>query len=106
MNHAGRKGRIAVLGALAALAVPAAANAAPVTGDFDSDGKADLAVDVEQENVSGQPGAGAVQVLYGSRRGPSGARDRIFTEDTPGVPQSAGNNDDFGSVLATGRFNR
>jgi len=46
--------------AAAFLPLPAAsASAAQASGDFDGDGKTDLAVDVENQNIGGQPGVGA-----------------------------------------------
>ena len=46
--------------AAAFLPLPAAsASAAQASGDFDGDGKTDLAGDVENQNVGGQPGVGA-----------------------------------------------
>ena len=101
-----RRAGILALGVAGAFGLLAAgAQAAPVAGDFDGDGNADLAVDVEGQTVSGHPGAGAVQVIYGSHHGLSGARDRIFTEDTPKVRQAAGDSDAWGLALATGHFN-
>ena len=80
------------------LAVAAAsAQAGNVSGDFNGDGRSDLAVSVEGQTVGGQAFAGAVQVMYGSRHGLSGTRDRVFTQDTPGVKETA----EPGDELAT-----
>jgi hypothetical protein len=94
---------LGIAGLFAAFAT--SAQAAGVSGDFDGDGRADLAVDVEGQTVGGQLQAGAVQVIYGSRQGPSGKRDRIFTQNTPGVGETAESGDEFGNSLASGDFN-
>jgi hypothetical protein len=73
-------------------------------GDFDNDGFADLAVGAPTESVGAIEGAGAVNVLYGSAGGLSGAGSQLFTQDTPGVPGGAEEFDFFGSALAAGDF--
>jgi hypothetical protein len=89
------------------LAVPATnASAAQVNGDFDGDGRADLAVGLEGQDVGGAQFAGAVQVIYGSRHGLSGRGDRVFTQNSRGVKESAETGDGFGVALATGDFDR
>ena len=88
------------------LAGPAAsAQAANVSGDFNGDGRSDLAVSVEGQTVGGQAFAGAVQVIYGSKHGLSGNGDRVFSQDTPGVKETAEPSDEFGNSLASGDFN-
>ena len=74
-------------------------------GDFDQDGYADLAVGVPGEGVGSILGAGAVNVLYGSAGGLSGAGSQYFTQNTPGVGSSAEFFDAFGAALAAGDFN-
>jgi hypothetical protein len=69
-------------------------------GDFDNDGFADLAVGAPTESVGAIEGAGAVNVLYGSAGGLSGAGSQLFTQDTPGVPGAAEEFDLFGFTLA------
>ncbi len=56
-----------------------------VAGQFDSDNRADLVVGVPGEAVGNVTSAGAVNVLYGSAGGPSGARDQIWHQDSPGI---------------------
>jgi FG-GAP repeat/FG-GAP-like repeat len=73
-------------------------------GDFDSDSFADLAVGVS-EDVDTISGAGTVNVLPGSAGGLTGVGSQLFTQDTPGVPDSAEPLDSFGSALAAGDFN-
>jgi hypothetical protein len=89
---------------LLALSVTSA-SAGTVSGDFNGDGRADLAVDVEGQQVGGQPGAGAVHVIYGSRAGLSGDGDRVFSQNTPRIKQTAEAGDEFGNSLAAGDFN-
>jgi FG-GAP repeat len=88
---------IALLILLAAVASPAFAHGSDVAADFNNDGFADLAVGVPGENGS----AGAVNVLYGSAGGLSGARSQVFFQ--VGGAVEAG--DQFGFALAAGDFN-
>jgi FG-GAP repeat protein len=80
--------------------------AALSTGDFDHDGFADLAVGAVFEDVGGIENAGAVHVLYGSAAGLTGTGSRYFTQDTPGVANSAEREDAFGYTLAAGDFDQ
>jgi FG-GAP repeat len=75
-------------------------------GDFDHDGFADLAVGVPFESFGSIVEAGAVNVLYGSADGLSAAGGPLFTQDTPGVANSAGTDDRFGHALAAGDFDQ
>ena len=88
--------------ALASLALACSASAATLSGDFDGDGRDDLAIGIQSEAVGGFAGGGAVQVIYGSRGGLS-RRDRIITRATRGVNGAPGS-DGFGSALAAGDF--
>jgi hypothetical protein len=71
-------------------------------GDFNGDDAADLALGVLEP--LGIPGAGAVAVLPGSAGGLTGAGSQLFTQDSPGVPDSAELRDQFGNALAAGAF--
>jgi hypothetical protein len=75
-------------------------------GDFDHDGFSDLAVSVAGEEVGSVIEAGAVNVLYGSAGGLTGAGSQYFTQDTSGVGGSAEEFDHFGGALTAGDFNR
>jgi hypothetical protein len=88
---------IALLSLLAAVASPAFAHGSDVAADFNNDGSADLAVGVPGENGS----AGAVNVLYGSAGGLSGARSQVFFQVGGAVEPG----DQFGFALAAGDFN-
>jgi hypothetical protein len=92
---------LAVLTTLWALG-PRAASAATVRGDFDGDGFADLAIGAPSDSVAGRPGAGAVNVIYGSGRGLRAAHDQELTAADPGLPDDAQPFGAFGAALATG----
>ena len=85
-------------------------------GDFDGDGKDDLAIGVPGETVDGALNAGAVNVLYGSggkggnrgNRGPGGlssAENQFWTQTSYGIADVAEQHDKFGASLAVGDFN-
>lgn len=82
--------------------------AALATGDFDADGRDDLAVGVPGEDLSARQrgmdyGDGAVDVLYGSPRGLTALRGEIWTQNIlSGTPRYF---DRFGTSLAAGDLN-
>jgi len=69
-------------------------------GDFDGDGFADLAIGNPGEDSGGQSGAGAVQVVYGSRRGLTGTGDQVLRQGTAGMPDASEVDDHFGAAVA------
>ena len=71
---------------------------APVKGDFNDDGFADLAVAAPGENA----GRGAVHVLLGSASGLKATGSKYFTQDTTGIADSQEPGDLFGASLAAG----
>jgi FG-GAP repeat protein len=96
-------------------------------GDFDGDLRtfassasktSDLAIGVPLEDVQLSANAvivdaGAVHVLYGSQPGDgitgdglTTAFNQFWTQDSPGVPDTAEEGDKFGSSLAAGDFNK
>jgi FG-GAP repeat len=75
------------------------------SGDFNNNGVADLAVGVPSEAVGGITAAGAVNVLYGSGGGLSGAGSQLFWQGTGGAAGTLEANDRFGSALAAADFN-
>ncbi|TMK96665.1 MAG: hypothetical protein E6G40_10595 [Actinobacteria bacterium] len=72
--------------------------------DFNNDGFADLAIGVRGEDVGTVPGAGAVNVLYGSAGGlqATSPDDQFWNQDSPGVRDTAEAGDDFGYSLGAG----
>ena len=78
------------------------------TGDFNGDGKDDLAIGVVNEDVGSLKDAGAVHVLYGSSKGLSATSpiaDQFWTQDSTNVTDSTEADDRFGSSLSSGDFN-
>jgi hypothetical protein len=70
--------------------------------DFNGDGYVDLAVGVPSD---GRLGAGAVNVLYGSRNGLTAKRAQLWSQasrGSKGVPAEAEN---FGDIITSGDFN-
>jgi hypothetical protein len=84
---------------------PTAAPAAvEVRADFNHDGADDLAIGAPSETVGGLFAAGAAHVLYGSATGLTGTGSQVWTQDSPGVPDTAERGDHFGDALAAGDF--
>lgn len=71
-------------------------------GDFDGDGRADLAIGTPLEPLGDRLAAGAVNVLYGSASGLTAAGDQLWTLDSPGIKGVAGGGFRFGWALAAG----
>ena len=71
-------------------------------GDFDGDGRDDLAVGIYGETVNGVDGAGAVQVFYGSPRGLRAKGNQLWHQDRPGIAEKAEPSDHFGMRVAAG----
>ncbi|CAM5490848.1 Esterase OS=Streptomyces aurantiogriseus OX=66870 GN=GCM10010251_03380 PE=4 SV=1 [Streptomyces aurantiogriseus] len=84
-----------LLGAAALPATPAAAVHGAVPGDFNGDGYRDAALPAPGADVAGKQGAGAVVVLYGSRKGLSATRRAVVTQNSAGVPDTAEAGDAF-----------
>ena len=76
--------------------------AALAVGDFDGNGRDDLAVGVPDDSVGGARGAGAVNVLYSTRSGVRAGADQIWTQDSPGIEGLAAHLHRFGASLAAG----
>jgi hypothetical protein len=72
--------------------------AALAKGDFNGDMRFDVAVGVPGEAVGSDAQAGAINVLYGSPGGLTGAGSQLFTQHNPEPV------DLFGASLATGDF--
>jgi disulfide bond formation protein DsbB len=74
-------------------------------GDFNGDGRADLAVGVPLEDVGGVGNAGAVQVLYGTASGLSASGNQRWHQNSPGILETADGGEWFGTELAAGDLN-
>ncbi len=76
------------------------------TGDFDGNGRGDLAAAAPGEADGTQPGAGAVNVLYGSVLRLLTANDQIFSQNTAGIEGVASAYDRFGGGpgVSTGQY--
>lgn len=78
------------------------------TGDFNGDGKADLAVGIPDESSASASYSGAVQVIYGSQSGLSATTphpDEFFNQDTPSIEDIAEEGDFFGNTLGSADYN-
>jgi hypothetical protein len=70
-------------------------------GDFNEDGRADLAVGVPGEDIDGVADAGLVHVLYGSRGGgPSTTDFQTWHQNTADIPEDNEEGDRFGYTLS------
>ena len=92
---------ISGLACLAGVLVPATAHAAPsATGDFDGDGRSELAIGAPMDSVAGRANAGAVNGIDGtSGRGPREDPDQQFTQGTRGIRWWVEAHDRFGRTL-------
>ncbi len=77
-----------------------------LAGDFNGDGFDDLALGVPGETPGSLTG-GAVAILYGRSGGISatGIPDRVFHQESPGIPGEVETGDSFGSSVVSGDFN-
>ena len=73
-------------------------------GDFDGDGRDDLAVGVPGEGIGAAVDAGGVNVIYGSVSGLDAAGDGWFSQDSAGITSGSEADDRFGESLAVGDF--
>ncbi|MGQ0595622.1 MAG: FG-GAP repeat protein, partial [Gammaproteobacteria bacterium] len=74
-------------------------------GDFNGDGRDDLAVGVPREDINGTD-AGAVNVLYGANTGLVVSGNQLFSQAAgSGLAGTAESGDQFGFALAAGDFN-
>ncbi|HEX2014833.1 MAG TPA: FG-GAP repeat protein, partial [Nitrososphaera sp.] len=78
-----------------------------VAGDFDNDGRDDLAIGAPGEDAGGITDSGVVHVLPGSAAGlvADAASREIFAQGAGGIEDTAEAGDEFASSLAAGDFN-
>lgn len=79
--------------------------AALAVGDFNKDGRDDLAIGAPGADDSGVSASGAVHILYGSSSGLTEAGDQLWHQDSTGILDTSEVDDFFGEVLAAGDFN-
>jgi hypothetical protein len=73
-------------------------------GDFNGDGRTDLAIGSPGEDAGGVDGSGAVFILYGGDNGFSTSGLQMLDQALAGMPDSAEESDFFGATLAAGDF--
>ena len=73
-----------------------------VAGDFNGDGRDDLAIGSPTEDVGSVVDAGAVNVIYGSVAGLSSTNNQLWNQSSAGIADGAQTGDRFGSALAAG----
>lgn len=73
-------------------------------GDFDGDGRDDLAVGAPYRDVNGVVNAGSVTILFGKNTGLSGTNSIELHQNYGTIPDSNEANDNFGRSLAAGDF--
>jgi hypothetical protein len=74
------------------------------TGDFDGDGRGDLAIGVPWEDDAGHSSAGAVHVLYGTPSGLAATDSQLWRQSDPEVLGEPAAHEDFGTALVAGDF--
>ncbi len=79
--------------------------AALAVGDFNNNGRDDLAIGVPDEDIGSINSGGAVNVLPGTASGLTGTGSTFWHQNTPSVIGMAETNDHFGYALAAGDFN-
>ena len=74
-------------------------------GDFNGDGRDDLAIGAGSEDIGATVDAGVVHVLYGSPAGLTSAGSQYWNQNSAGLADAVETGDRFGSALANGRLN-
>jgi FG-GAP repeat len=78
------------------------------SGDFNDDGKDDLAIGIRWEQINSKSEVGAVEVIYGSSSGlsaTSARADQFWTQDSAGINDATESEDQFGYSLSSGDYN-
>jgi hypothetical protein len=78
---------------------------AMAAGDFDGDGRDDLAIGASEATVGGVVATGYVQIVYGTMAGLSAAGTQFMHQNTSGVLDSNEEDDGFGTALVSGDYN-
>jgi hypothetical protein len=74
-------------------------------GDFNGDGRDDLAIGVPEEDLEPIGNAGAVNVIYGSATGLNAKSDQLWSQNSSSIKDAGESGDLFGFSLASGDFN-
>jgi hypothetical protein len=74
-------------------------------GDFDGDGRDDLAIGASEATVGGVVATGYVQIVYGTMAGLSAVGTQFMHQNTSGVLDSNEEDDGFGTALVSGDYN-
>ncbi|MEV4417071.1 M4 family metallopeptidase [Catellatospora sp. NPDC049609] len=76
--------------------------AALAAGDFNGDGRTDLAVGAPGETIGTATGTGSVTILLGSPSGITATGSQAFDQDTANMPETGESGDQFGFALGAG----
>ncbi|MFC9619176.1 FG-GAP and VCBS repeat-containing protein [Streptomyces sp. NPDC056930] len=78
----------------------------PRRDDFNGDGYPDVAFTAPGATVGGKAKAGYVGVVYGSKSGLQTSTKQVFTQDSPGIPDTAEAGDAFGGSMVSADLDR
>ncbi|MFC4495905.1 FG-GAP and VCBS repeat-containing protein [Streptomyces ovatisporus] len=92
---------------LSTTSTPLASAATAAVGDFDKDGKGDLATRTVPGGITENLpyDAGTIKIYYGTPSGPSPTRTKTVTQNTSGIPGVSEKGDQFGARLDAGDVN-
>ncbi|HWB20628.1 MAG TPA: hypothetical protein VG711_10030, partial [Phycisphaerales bacterium] len=72
---------------------------AMTAGDYDGDGRDDLAVSARDEDINGIMNCGIFQVIYGASNGLNKAGNQLWYQDSPGINDAAATNENLGAAM-------
>ncbi len=104
-NNAGRTLEADDINAACYIYPSLAGASSTAAGDFNGDGRDDLAIGVPNESIGSTLNAGAVNVIYGSATGLTSSGDQIWHQNVAGIAGRAEADDYFGWSLAAADFN-
>ena len=81
-----------------------ASRAALAAGDFDDDGRTDLAVGVPDEDIGALVDGGVVHVLPGSASGVTATGSQYWNQNSSGIVEGVETGDSFGAGLVASPF--
>jgi len=73
-------------------------------GDFDGNGRDDLAITALYEDIGTAVNCGAVNVIYGGTAGLTATGNQLWHQDVAGIAEVCEASEEFGWALATGDF--